>query len=267
MQNTPASTPGIKLTIGILTLNEEKRIASCIRSASFADQVIVVDSGSTDRTREIAASAGAEVHLHPDWQGFAVQRNRILQHARGDYIFFLDADEEITPELAAEISSVVQSGRDEIWEVLWNQVAFGRPLSRMKSTGGIQRMFRRESIREYTGLVHEKAEMKDENLPVRTFRNRLLHYSRESIYGSLNKLAQYTQLGAAKRAQAGKRGGVLRGMGSGLAIFLRLYVFRRGFMCGAEGFLFCFLVALECFFRYAALKYDADILKKTATRA
>lgn len=256
-----------KLTIGVLTLNEEKRIASCLRSAAFADQLIVVDSGSTDRTREIAESLGAEVHLYADWQGFAVQRNRILQHARGEYIFFLDADEEITPELQKEIEAVVASGRDEIWEVLWNQVAFGRPLTAMKSTGGIQRMFRRESIREYSGLVHEKAEMLAEGLPVRTFRHRLLHYSRESIYGSLNKLAQYAQLGAAKRAQAGKRGGVLRGMGSGLAIFLRLYVFRRGFLCGAEGFLFCFLVALECFFRYAALKYDAEHLKKTVARA
>lgn len=256
-----------KLTIGVLTLNEEKRIANCLRSASFADQLIVVDSGSTDRTREIAESLGAEVYLYADWQGFAVQRNRILQHARGEYIFFLDADEEITPELQKEIEAAVASGRDEIWEVLWNQVAFGRPLTAMKSTGGIQRMFRRESIREYSGLVHEKAKMLRQDLPVRTFRHRLLHYSRESIYGSLNKLAQYAQLGAAKRAQAGKRGGVLRGMGSGLAIFLRLYIFRRGFLCGAEGFLFCFLVALECFFRYAALKYDAEHLKKTAARA
>ena len=100
-----------------------------------------------------------------------------------------------------------------------------------------------------------------------TFNNRLLHYSRESVYGSLNKLAQYTQLGAAKRAAAGKRGGVLRGIGSGMAIFVRLYFFRRGFLCGAEGFLFCFLVALECFFRYAALKYDNDTTAKIASRA
>ena len=66
----------VRLTIGILTLNEEKRIASCINSAKFADQIVVVDSGSKDRTREIAASLGAEVYDYPDWQGFAVQRNR-----------------------------------------------------------------------------------------------------------------------------------------------------------------------------------------------
>ncbi len=246
----------VRLSIGILALNESRRIENCIRSAMFADQIIVVDSGSTDGTQALARALGAEVYEYPDWKGFGVQRNRLLEHVRGEYIFFLDADEEITPELQSEIEAVVSAGKNEIWEVLWNQVAFGKPLTSMKTTGGIRRMFKRESIKEFTGLVHEHAEMIDPNLPVHAFRARLLHYSRESIYESLNKLAQYTQLGAAKRAQAGKRGGVLRGMGSGLAIFIRLYIFRRGFLCGPEGFLFCFMVALECFFRYAALKYD-----------
>ncbi len=256
-----------RLTIGILTMNEEGRILNCLRSAAFADQIIVVDSGSTDSTRTIAESFGAEVYLYPDWQGFAVQRNRLLSHASCDYIFFLDADEEITPELQKEIETAVSDGEDVVWQILWNQVAFGRPLSRMKSTGGLPRMFKRSSLREYTGLVHENAEMIRDDIPVRTFKHRLLHYSRESVYGSLQKLAQYTQLGAAKRAQAGKRGGVLRGIASGMTLFLRLYVFRRGFLCGAEGFLFCFLVALECFFRYAALKYDASLFSKINVRS
>lgn len=260
-------TAPIKLTIGILTLNEEKRIANCINSAKFADQVIVVDSGSKDRTREIAAELGAEVYEYPDWQGFAVQRNRVLQHTRGEYIFFLDADEEIPAEMQKEILDAVAEGKDDIWEVQWNQVAFGKPLTLMKSTGGIQRMFKTASIREFSGLVHEKAEMHGgDGRIVRRFRHRVLHYSRESIYGSLNKLAQYVQLGAAKRAQAGKRGGVLRGIASAFAIFVRLYIFRRGFLCGAEGFLFCFFIALECFFRYAAIQYDGERLASASAR-
>jgi glycosyltransferase involved in cell wall biosynthesis len=261
-----ANVPHPRLTVGILTLNEEKRIASCIQSAQFADQILVIDSGSKDKTRDIAAALGAEVFEYADWQGFAVQRNRVLQHARGEYIFFLDADEEMPPAMQAEIETVLESGKDEIWEVQWNQVAFGKPLTLMKSTGGIQRMFKTASIREFTGVVHEKAEMTPASRPVRRFRSKLFHYSRESIYGSLNKLSQYVQLGAAKRAKAGKTGGVLRGLASGFAIFLRLYVFRRGFLCGPEGFLFCFFIALECFFRYAALKYDADDLQNLAAR-
>lgn len=259
-------TTPITLTIGILTLNEEKRIANCIRSAQFADQIIVVDSGSKDRTREIAAELGVEVYEYPDWQGFAVQRNRVLQHTRGEYIFFLDADEEIPPELQKEIRDVAASGQDDIWEVQWKEIAFGRPLDRMKSPS-VRRLFKTASIRGFSGLVHEKVEMQGGDIRVvRRLRCRLLHHSRESIYGSLKKLAQYVQLGAAKRAQAGKRGGVLRGLLSAFAIFVRLYIVRRGFLCGAEGFLFCFLIALEIFFRNAALRYDADTLTHIASR-
>jgi len=83
--NTSASRPS--LCIGILTLNEEKRIVQCIRSAHFADQILVIDSGSQDQTQALAREAGAEVHDYPDWQGFAEQRNRMLRHCRCDFIF------------------------------------------------------------------------------------------------------------------------------------------------------------------------------------
>lgn len=244
------------LCIGVLTLNEERRIAQCLDSARFADQLLVIDSGSSDQTREIAASLGAEVVNYPDWQGFAEQRNRVLKHVWCDYIFFLDADEVITDALRAEISDIVASGREGVWEVMWNQVAYGRPLTRMKSTGGVQRLFTTGLIDRFEGIVHEGAVLTRTGIQVAKLKHRLLHYSRETVYDSLLKLAQYVQLGALKRAQKGKKGGILRGALSAFAIFLRMYIFRRGFLCGAEGFLFCYFIAQECFFRYAALKYD-----------
>lgn len=261
-----STRPTVKLSIGILAMNEERRIEACLRSASFADQVIVVDSGSTDRTREMAASLGAEVHAYTDWQGFAEQRNRLLRHVNGEYIFFLDADEVIPASLQQEIRAAADSGRDAIWEIRWCEVAFGRELTRMKSTGGVKRMFRRDSLRGFQGLVHETPDLVDMTIPTVGFETRLLHYSRTSVYDCLKKLAQYVQLGAAKRAQAGKRGGVLRGLGSGLASFLKLYVFGRGFLYGAEGFLFCLFISLECFFRYAAIEYDRHDLNQYASR-
>lgn len=254
------------LCIGILTLNEEKRIVNCIHSARFADQILVIDSGSQDQTQALAHAAGAEVHDYPDWQGFAEQRNRLLCHCRCDFIFFLDADEEITPSLEKEILQAMQTSEDVIWQVLWDQVAYGRTLSRMKSTGGVQRMFRAASLLRFEGVVHEKAIMQTSDLPVRKFKSRLLHHSRETIYGSILKLAQYAQLGAAKRAKAGKTGGVLRGFASGFASFFQLYVLRRGFLCGAEGFLFCLFISLEAFFRYAMLRYDRGHLDKIVKR-
>ena len=252
---TEAASSRPTLGIAVLTLNEAARIEACLRSAAFADQIVVIDSGSTDDTREQAERLGAQVHLHADWQGFAVQRTRALEHLQTDCVFFLDADEEIPPALRDEIERAVASGEDAIWRVWWDEVAFGRALTRMKPRGGIQRLFRRSTLERFDGVVHE-APVLHHAVPVREFRQRLLHHSRPTVYGSLRKLAQYVQLGAAKRQAQGKKGGVWRGLVMGGVVFLRVYLFQRAFLCGGPGFLYSQFIALETFFRYAALRYD-----------
>lgn len=254
------------LCIGILTHNEERRIKQCIASAAFADQIVVIDSGSTDQTVQVASASGAEVYVYTDWKGFAEQRNRLIKHTKTDYIFFLDADEEITPGLREEILQILSRRDRGAWEVKWDEVAFGRHLNYMTTTGGVMRFFYKADLMYFEGVVHEHAAL-HERTPIKRLRNRLLHYSRETVYDSLRKLAQYTQLGAAKRAHNRKSGGVLRGIGSASANFFKLYILRRGFLCGPEGFLFCFFIALECFFRYAAIKYDKALLNQCRTRA
>jgi glycosyltransferase involved in cell wall biosynthesis len=254
------------LCIGILTLNEENNIVRCIRSASFADKILIVDSGSTDKTCEHAKALGAEVLVYDNWEGFAAQRNRLLEHCTTDYIFFLDADEEITPELCEEIKGAVQSGEDVICEIRWEQVAYGRSLKYMTDASGLPRLFKVSSIDRFEGIVHEYAKMKVANIPTRRFNGKLLHYSRETIHGSLLKLAQYSQLGAVKRAENNRQGGIWRGIASGSAVFIRLYFFRRVFLSGPQGFIFCLFVALESFFRYVSLKYDKDSLKVLVKR-
>jgi hypothetical protein len=148
------------------------------------------------------------------------------------------------------------SGEDAIWRVWWDEVAFGRALTRMKPRGGIQRLFRRATLAGFEGVVHEAPKL-HHAVPVFGFRNRLLHHSRPTVYGSLRKLAQYVQLGAVKRSAQGKKGGVVRGLVMGSVVFLRVYVFQRAFLCGGPGFLYSLFIALETFFRYAALHYDA----------
>ena len=270
----PAGTGGASapptLTVAVLTHNEAHRIEACLKSAAFADQLLVVDSGSTDNTVAIAQGLGAEVHSHPDWQGFAVQRNRLLAHSRGDYVFFLDADEVMTPAFAQELQAIVRSGEQAVWRIRWRMVAYGHELTYFRSQSQIERLFVRALVKEFTGVVHEQAELHalpdGGAVPRRLIRARLLHYSRTTVRGSLEKLTQYVMLGAAKRAEKGQRGGVLRGLASGLSMFLRLYVFRLGFLCGGAGFLYCLFVALEAFFRYAALEYDHQQLSESVRR-
>jgi len=246
------------------------RIEACLRSVAFADQIVVVDSGSTDDTVALATGLGAQVHSYPDWQGFAVQRNRLLAHSTGDYVFFLDADEELTPQGQAEIQAIVRSGEQAVWSIRWRMVAFGHELRYFLAQSRIERLFPRTLIQEYVGVVHEQAVLRPlangAELPRRLIHARVLHYSRTTVRGSLEKLTQYVMLGAAKRAEKGQRGGVLRGLASGLSMFVRLYLFRLGFLCGGAGFLYCLFVSLEGFFRYAALHYDRDSLTGRVVR-
>lgn len=256
----------LTLTIGILTLNEEDNIEACLRSASFADQVVVVDSGSVDRTTAIACGLGAQVFRYEDWQGFALQRNRLLTHAKGDYVFFLDADETISPAFREELQAIVQSGEEAIWMVRWRMVAFGKELKYLRSTAKVERLFWRGLLREYTGVVHEEAQLSRTKVTRHLMRTPLLHHSRSTVHTSLEKLTQYAMLGAAKRAEEGMRGGILRGMASSLAMFVRLYFFHFGFLCGGAGFLYCIFIALESFFRYVALAYDRPYLSGDVRR-
>ena len=255
MSDNSVKTP--TLTVAVLTLNEAKRIRTCLASAVFADQLLVVDSGSTDATVQIAQEMGADVHIYPDWQGFAVQRNRLLKHATGDYIFFLDADEEMGPEFQRELQAIVASGAQGVWKIRWRMVAFGYVLKYLRSTSLVERLFVRSTVTEFTGVVHEQAQL-NTTLPRASIGASLLHYSRDSVRDSLQKLTQYAMLGAAKRAAHRKKGGVLRGLASGTSMFIRLYVLHLGFLCGGAGFLYCLFVALEAFFRYAALGYDQE---------
>lgn len=256
-----------RLTIGILTKNESRLIARCIESALFADEVIVLDSGSTDDTLAIAQQLGAQTFVSEDWQGFAVQRNRLLAHARGDYIFFLDADEIITPALQAEISGIVQTRAVGVWKVRWTVIAFGHVLKHFKSDASMERLFPSALIDHYQGVVHEEAVLKSsEHIQRHVLKHRLLHHSRQSIRASLEKLTQYAMLGAAKRLAGGKRGGILRGALSATNSFLKTYFLRGGFLDGGPGFLYCYFVALECFFRYVALEYDRDLLNSRIGR-
>ncbi|MGH8819954.1 MAG: glycosyltransferase family 2 protein [Rhodoferax sp.] len=269
---TPSSPPDSgtparpRLTIAVLTKNEAQRIGRCLRSAAFADELVVVDSGSSDDTVVLARSLGAQVFVHADWQGFAVQRNRLLNHARGDYIFFLDADEEITPALRQELRAAVQSDERAVGCIRWRVVAFGRELRHFRSQAPVERLFRRDMLQRFEGVVHEHAVLAGEPLPRHTLQCALLHYSRDSVRASLEKLTQYAMLGAAKRARSGKPGGIAAGMVYGTSVFIRLYFFKLGFLGGGAGFLFCYFIALECFFRCVAQRYDRTSLTETVGR-
>jgi glycosyltransferase involved in cell wall biosynthesis len=243
------------LTIAVLALNEADTIAQCLRSADFADQLIVIDSGSTDTTREIAHSLGAEVYTYSDWQGFGIQRMRALKHCSCDYLFFLDCDELIPKELADEIRKTISKGEVNLGLIRWDDYILGKRLQGIHQTKGVARLFKTSNLLGFEGEVHESAIYRSPTIHV-VFKTRLIHYSRRSIYQSLLKLVQYSQLGAIKLKGSDKQTGVRAGLLHAAPKFLNLYLFKGSFRSGAEGFIYSFLISLEIFFKYCAARYD-----------
>ena len=168
--------------------------------------------------------------------------------------------------LQSEIEAAVHSGQPDVWETYWLEVAFGRPLKRVVSRKSLPRLFRRDMLLGFDGVVHEHANLTNPDAKRHVFRSALWHYSRETIHDSLKKLTQYSMLGAAKRARKGRKGGVLYGLVSSTWMFIRLYIFKRAFLEGGPGFLYSFFIALEFFFRQAALKYDRPYLTDNLSR-
>ena len=240
-------------------------------SAAFADQVLVVDSGSTDSTVALCHQSGADVFEYPDWQGFAVQRNRLIAHARGDYIFFLDADELITTAFQKELQAIVQSNAKAVWQIRWRMVAYGHELKYYISRSKVERLFRRDMLKEYVGAVHEQAILHNEQAGMPTPRKvmaaKLLHHSRETVRGSLEKAHAVRHVGREQARASRQKWRCSAWLGLWPRHVLATLYFSLGIFVWGCRLLYCLFVALEAFFRYAALHYDKDHLSNDVGRA
>lgn len=238
------------LSVIIITKNEALNIRECIESVKWADEIIVVDSGSTDDTVAICRELTPHVYLH-DWPGFGIQKNRALDYASREWVLSLDADERVTPELRAEIESTMRDGKAQGYEVPRLSSFCGRF---MHHSGWypdyVLRLFRRGSARFSDNLVHERLMIasKTERL-----QGLLLHYAFENLEEVLHKTNQYSSAGAQMQHQRGRQsslsGAVLRGLWS----FVRTYVMRAGFLDGREGFMLAFSNAEGTYYRYVKL--------------
>jgi glycosyltransferase involved in cell wall biosynthesis len=241
--------PDITLSVTLITRNESRHIAACLKSVAFADEWVVVDSGSTDDTREIAASLGARVVKTEDWPGFGMQKNRALELARGRWVLSIDADERVSEALAAQIQAVIKG----------EQAADGYELSRVSRFCGqwirhgdwypdrVLRLFRRESGRFTNDLVHERLKVKGR---VERLTGDLLHDTMPTLDDALDKMNRYSSGRALDKVAAGRTGGLGAALAHGLWAFVRCYGLKRGFLDGRLGFVLAVYVAEGTYYRY-----------------
>ncbi|WP_082522101.1 glycosyltransferase family 2 protein [Ramlibacter sp. Leaf400] len=240
------------LSVILIARNESRNIAECVRAAAFADEVIVLDSGSTDDTVDLARAAGAKVSVAADWQGFGVQKNRALALATGDWVLSIDADERITPQLRQRIEQAIASPAGHLAFAVNRRSSFcGQYMHHSGwSPDWVVRLFRREAGRFSNDLVHERVMVDG---PVGRLAGELLHESMRDLESSLDKLDRYSTAGARDLQRRGKRGSLAKALGHGLWAFFRTYVLRRGFLDGSLGFVLAVSVAEGTYYRYLKL--------------
>ena len=247
--------PDVQLSVILITKNEAQHIRPCLASVAFADEWIVVDSGSTDATCDIAASMGATVVVTPDWPGFGEQKNRALARARGAWVLSIDADERLSGELAASIQAALAGGKGRVD----NAGPAGYELSRISSFCGqwmrhgdwypdrVLRLFKREAGRFSADLVHERLIV---NGPVERLEGELMHDTMPNLEDALDKLNRYSTGRARDLVQRGRAGGLGSALSHGLWAFVRCYFVKRGFMDGRMGLVLALYVSQGTYYRY-----------------
>ncbi len=236
------------LSATIITLNEAAHIARAIRSFSCADEIMVIDAGSTDDTREIAARLGAKVLVHP-WEGFAAQKNFAARQASHDWILSLDADEE----LDAEAQAAVRSWKNATPQAEGYRFARqARYLGRWIRHAGWYpdwklRLYHRKHGQWMGSYIHEsvKVEGRVETLP-----GKILHYTCDSLEEHRQRIEFYTDLAAAELTDREERVRWLRRAIAPPWTFAQTYFFRLGFLDGVPGFWIAWMAS-----RYVSRKY------------
>jgi glycosyltransferase involved in cell wall biosynthesis len=218
-----------------ITHNNAATLSRTLSSLKFAAELIVVDSGSTDNTLAIARRAGARIFRHP-WRGFGPQKNFGMRQARGEWVLFIDADEEVPPRLASEIQSAIRAPRASFYWLKIVTIFLGKPLPHLH--GYNLRLFRRDSGYWDNRAVHERVRRRRDHTPVdlhapdaRHLRTPLLHHSHRTVRSYLRRMHHYTSLEVKEMLQTGRDR-----LGKPLPEFDARNIFSRAcFLCDRAG--------------------------------
>ena len=249
-----ASVARCPVSVIMITLNEAERLAATLQALQWAQEIIVVDSGSTDGTLAIAHQWATRVE-HRAWTGFGDQKNHALSLASLPWVLSIDADERVTPELAQEIQAFIS--QDGGGHMAAHLPRLSRYCGRDMHHSGwwpdpVCRLFKRGHGRFSDDLVHEKIICDG---PVCNFQGLLKHDSFQNLDQVLHKLNQYSREGALNLQRKGKPSGLGKAIGHGLWAFFRTYVLKRGFLDGREGFILAVSNAEGTYYRYLKLMY------------
>lgn len=244
-----------KISVCIICKNEEDKIEACLKSVIWADEIVVVDSGSTDATLDIVKRYTDKVFVYSDWPGFGKQKRRAEEHASNDWLFSIDSDEVVPAELAIELQNAVNTASlDDVFTVNRLTHFCGQFIYHSGwYPDRIVRLYNKTRFRFNENMVHESISCATATKT--DLKHNLLHYTFSDLSVYLQKRMRYANESAEEKFKKGKKGSLIQGTFSGLFAFIRHYILRRGFLDGRIGFL---IAAIQCqytFNKYALLKY------------
>lgn len=241
----------IPLSVIVITKNEGHNISACLDSVSWCSDIVVVDAESKDNTVELARQHTSKVFIER-WLGFAAAKQFALQHTDNEWVLWLDADERVTPELSQEIQSLVATQPTQAAFSVARRAYFLGKWIRHSGwyPGYVPRLFHKDRASFNSASVHEGLEI---NGSTGVLKNDLLHFTDPNIYHYFTKLNRYTSLSAGDLWEKGKRGTLADLIIRPFWQFVRMYVFRRGFLDGIPGLILALFSSGYVFTKYCKL--------------
>lgn len=241
-------------SVVLIALNAASQLRACLESARFADEIILVDSGSTDATVALAEEFGARV-VQQAWLGFGPQKQFAVEQAAHDWVLCLDADERVTAELQASIAATLQAPQHVAYRFARRNRFLGRYLRHGEGYPDWSlRLFDRRHARWSDDAVHEKVQVEElVGELVGELAGDLLHDSAETLNAYLGKQNRYTTLAAESAFESGRRATTTQVVLSPLVRFVKFYILRRGFLDGLPGFIHILIGCFNSFSKYAKL--------------
>jgi len=234
----------------IITKDEEVNIRACLESLAWVDEIVVVDSGSSDRTVAICREFTGLVYAH-DWPGYGPQKNRVLGYATGEWVLSIDADERVSPELRAEIVAAMREDGPIAYEMPRLSWYCGRFIHHAGwRPDYVLRLFRRDQGRFSDDLVHERVLVGG---PVGRLRHDLIHYSFRDLEQVLQVVNRYSTLGAAQKFAVGHRSGLGKAIARGFWGFFFTYFVKAGFLDGRQGLMLAISNGEGTYYKYLKL--------------
>ncbi|MBI3194821.1 MAG: glycosyltransferase family 2 protein [Ignavibacteriae bacterium] len=240
-----------RLSVIIITLNEERNIRECFESVRWADEIIIVDSQSKDKTVEIAREFTENIFVI-EWKGYGETKNFALSKVTNDWVLWLDADERVPKELGEEIKQTIQaSSETAAYEVARRAYFLGKWIKHCGwYPGFVVRLFKKDSAHFSKSLVHEKVEYSG---IIGRLKNDLLHFTDENLFHYFSKFNNYTSLAAQEMKQAGKTFSLSDVLVRPPFLFFKMYILRLGFLDGIHGLILSAASACYVFVKYGKL--------------